>query len=210
MIPAGGSPSGRPRVSSRRTIEEAAAELFFEQGYDRTTVDDIARRAGVGRATFFNYFPSKPDLLWVDVDEALGRLQEALDANGPGCGLTPVVAALQAVAAELGPDRIPLAVTQLDVMGGAAEAAAAGYVRVARLTGMLQRAVTGAVPGAHPVAGASAAAALAGAAVSAWYAWAAAGVRRGAISPYLDRALRVVRSGVDSALAELRSDAPPR
>ena len=201
MIPQRGGAAGRPRVSSRRTIEEAAGELFLEQGYDRTTVDDIARRAGVGRATFFNYFPSKADLLWVDVDEALERLGDSLAGAPKGAGLATVVAALQTVADELGPDRIPLAVTQLDVMGGAAEAAAAGYVRVARLTGMLQRAVMGAVPGADPVVAASAAAALAGAAVSAWYAWAAAGVRRGTISPYLDRALEVVRTGVDGALA---------
>ncbi|MDQ4138682.1 MAG: TetR/AcrR family transcriptional regulator, partial [Actinomycetota bacterium] len=97
MTPERGGTSGRPRVSSRRTIEEAAAELFLEQGYDRTTVDDIARRAGVGRATFFNYFPSKPDLLWVDVDEGLARLQEALHGIEPGGGLVPVISALETV-----------------------------------------------------------------------------------------------------------------
>ncbi|MFC0678358.1 TetR family transcriptional regulator [Lysobacter korlensis] len=203
MIPARGGATGRPRVSSRRTIEEAAAELFLERGYDGTTVDDIARRAGVGRATFFNYFPSKPDLLWVDVDEALSRLQEALEAVGSDGGLDAVIGALEAVGGELGPDRIPLAVLQSDVMGGAAETAAAGFARAARLTGMLQRAVTAAVPGADPVGRASAASALAGAAVSAWYGWAAAGVRRGPIAPYLSRALAVVRGGVDAAFGRL-------
>ena len=62
---------GRPRRSSTRALEEAAAELFLEQGYPHTTVDDIASRAGVSRATFFNYFHNKSDVLWVDVDRAL-------------------------------------------------------------------------------------------------------------------------------------------
>ena len=202
MIPARGGGTGRPRVSSRRTIEEAAAELFLERGYEGTTVDDIARRAGVGRATFFNYFPSKPDLLWVDVDEALEKLQEALVGADPGGGIAAVIAALETVAAELGPDRIPLAVTQSEVMGGAAETAAAGFARAARLTGMLQRAVAQAAPDADAVVRATAASALAGASVSAWYAWAAAGVRRGTIAPYLSRALDVVRGGVDAAFGE--------
>ncbi len=200
MIPAGGGATGRPRVSSRRTIEEAAAELFLEQGYDGTTVDDIARRAGVGRATFFNYFPSKPDLLWVDVDEAIEKLEEALEGTDPGGGVVALVTVLESVAAELGPDRIPLAVTQSEVMGGSAETGAAGFARAARLTGMLQQAVARTAPDADAVVRASVASALAGAAISAWYAWAAAGVRRGPITPYLSRALGVVRCGVDAAL----------
>ena len=201
MIPQRGGAAGRPRVSSRRTLEEAAAELFLEQGYDRTTVDDIARRAGVGRATFFNYFPAKPDLLWVDVDEALDALQEALESLDSGGGLARVVAAIQTVAAGLGPERIPLAVTQSEVIGGAAEAAAAGFARAARLTAMLHRAAIEAVPGADPLVVASAAAALAGAAVSAWHGWAAGGVSRGPLEHYLDRAVAVVRGGVDAALS---------
>lgn len=200
MIPARGGAPGRPRVSSRRMIEEAAAELFLEQGYERTTIDDIARRAGVGRATFFNYFAGKPDLLWVDVDEALERLQQVLQELRGGGGIGPVVEALLQAGEELGPEGIPLAVTQLDVIGGAADVASAGFARVARLTGTLQRAVAATVPDADPVVRASAAAALAGAAVSAWYAWAAAGVRRGPVAPYLARALDTVRGGLDGAL----------
>ena len=62
------SGSGRPRSSSRGMIAEAAAELFLEQTYTGTTVDDIARRSGVSRATFFNYFGSNSDLLLLEVD----------------------------------------------------------------------------------------------------------------------------------------------
>jgi AcrR family transcriptional regulator len=190
--------TGRPPASSRRTLEEAAAELFLEQGYDRTTVDDIARRAGVGRATFFNYFASKPDLLWLDVDEALDRLADALASVGAD-GPAPVLAGIQRAAAWFGPDRIPLAVTQREVMGTAADVAAAGYARAARLGTLLQRAMERATPHADPLVVAATSAALTGAIVSAWYGWAAAGVSRGDLEQHLSRALAVVRGGIDAA-----------
>ena len=75
---------GRPRRSSTRALEEAAAELFLEQGYSHTTVDDIASRAGVSRATFFNYFHNKSDVLWVDVDRALVYLSQSVMEESPG------------------------------------------------------------------------------------------------------------------------------
>jgi AcrR family transcriptional regulator len=50
----------------RRRIADAARELFAAQGYDRTTVDAIAERAGVARRTFFRYFRSKDDVIFPD------------------------------------------------------------------------------------------------------------------------------------------------
>jgi AcrR family transcriptional regulator len=47
----------------RGTIWDAAVDLFVERGYDETTVDDIARAAGVSRRSFFRYFASKDDLM---------------------------------------------------------------------------------------------------------------------------------------------------
>ena len=72
---------GRPRSSSRDVLEEAALELFLEQGYDSTTVDQIAQRAGVSRATFFNYFSSKADVLWCAVDEEIAALGRDLESG---------------------------------------------------------------------------------------------------------------------------------
>jgi AcrR family transcriptional regulator len=183
---------GRPRASSRRALEEAAEELFLEQGYDHTTVDDIARRAGVGRATFFNYFPSKPDLLWVDVDEALDGLREEL-ASSSG-EVASVVAALRSVASRLGPERIPLVVTQLELIGGRQEVTTAGLGRIAALASLLCAALDR--PGGDPLAVDTVGAALAAATVSAWRAWAAGGVDRGELRPYLERSLALVMDGI--------------
>ena len=65
---------GRPRRSSAEVLADAAAELFLEQGYGRTTVDQIAVRAGVSRATFFNYFTAKSDVMWLELDAAVAGL----------------------------------------------------------------------------------------------------------------------------------------
>ena len=70
---------GRPPAASREILEEAACELFLEQGYAATSVADITQRAGVSRATFFNYIPTKSDLLWTSVDDALAQAQAATE-----------------------------------------------------------------------------------------------------------------------------------
>ena len=47
----------------RREIEAAAAELFIELGYDRTSMSAISARVGGSKATLYSYFDSKEDLL---------------------------------------------------------------------------------------------------------------------------------------------------
>jgi AcrR family transcriptional regulator len=54
---------GRPRdPETDDRITTAAAELLLQRGFDRTTVDDVAARAGVGKATVYRRWPSKEDL----------------------------------------------------------------------------------------------------------------------------------------------------
>lgn len=49
----------RGRTERRDRMFEAAVELFVEQGFDETSMDDIAERAGLARTTVFNHFPRK-------------------------------------------------------------------------------------------------------------------------------------------------------
>lgn len=74
---------GRPAVTSRAELEQLALELFAERGFDTTTVDDIAAAAGIGRRTFFRYFPSKNDAVWGDFERGLADLRARLAATGP-------------------------------------------------------------------------------------------------------------------------------
>jgi AcrR family transcriptional regulator len=69
-----GLPDRRRRV--REALTAAAIELFLTKGYEETTVDEIAAAAGVGRRTFFRYFPSKEDVIFPDHEARLARVAE--------------------------------------------------------------------------------------------------------------------------------------
>lgn len=59
-------------------LEHVALELFATQGFDETTVDELAVAGGVGRRTFFRYFPTKLDVVLGELDEGLAGLVHAL------------------------------------------------------------------------------------------------------------------------------------
>ncbi len=80
---------------ARERLVFAAVDLFTEQGYDETTVTEIAARAGVTKSTFFRYFPDKRDIL-VAGQETLGELLARGIADAP-VGASP----LEAVASGL-------------------------------------------------------------------------------------------------------------
>lgn len=57
----------------RDTLRREALRLFSTQGYDATTVDEIAAAAGVSHMTFFRYFPTKEDVVLMDEFDPLLR-----------------------------------------------------------------------------------------------------------------------------------------
>jgi mycofactocin system transcriptional regulator len=95
---------GRKRSTSRVELEHIAFELFAERGFERTTIDDIAIAAGIGRRTFFRYFPSKNDVAWGKFDEELVAMRARFAATSPD---TPLMDALRQVVVEF--NRFPAA-----------------------------------------------------------------------------------------------------
>jgi AcrR family transcriptional regulator len=95
---------GRWEPGARERIVVAAVDLFTEQGYDATTVAQIAERAGVTKSTFFRHFPDKRELL-VAGQETLSRLLAAGIAEAPGNAspLEAVAAGLERAASAMGP-----------------------------------------------------------------------------------------------------------
>jgi AcrR family transcriptional regulator len=81
--------------NARERLVRAAVDLFSEQGYDATTVTEIAERAGLTKTTFFRHFPDKREVLFAG-QEAIGRLLADGAAGAPE-GATP----LEAVGAAL-------------------------------------------------------------------------------------------------------------
>jgi AcrR family transcriptional regulator len=67
--------------TARAQLVTAAFELFATEGYDATTVDDIAARAGVGRTTFFRAFKSKDEVVFPDHTRLLAGMQERLESG---------------------------------------------------------------------------------------------------------------------------------
>ncbi|WP_330281169.1 TetR family transcriptional regulator [Streptomyces sp. NBC_00588] len=70
------------RPPMRDALVTAAFQLFLERGYEQTTVDDIVALAGVGRRSFFRYFPSKEDVVFPDHERCLADMTAFLAASG--------------------------------------------------------------------------------------------------------------------------------
>ncbi len=72
-----------PPSTARDRLVTSAFELFDAQGFDDTTVDDIANHAGVGRTTFFRHFGSKEAVIFPEHEKLLAGIQARLEASDP-------------------------------------------------------------------------------------------------------------------------------
>jgi len=68
----------RKRARTRQALVAAAVELFDRDGYEQTTVADIAAAAEIGTRTFFSYFASKEELLFPESDARVGAALDAI------------------------------------------------------------------------------------------------------------------------------------
>jgi AcrR family transcriptional regulator len=90
----------RKKARTRAAIQEHALRLFREQGYEATTVEQIAEAAEVSPSTFFRYFPTKEDVVAYDALDPL--VMEAWRSQP--ADLSPIAAirvAMQEVAATI-------------------------------------------------------------------------------------------------------------
>ena len=92
----------KPGTTQRLVV--AAVDLFTEQGYDATTVAQIAERAGITKSTFFRHFSDKRELL-VAGQETLSRLlaEGITEAPASASPLEAVAAGLERASSEMGP-----------------------------------------------------------------------------------------------------------
>ncbi|GAA1177685.1 TetR/AcrR family transcriptional regulator [Pseudonocardia alaniniphila] len=73
----------RKKQRTRRVLIETAYRLFEQDGYERTTVARIAEAADISIATFFNYFPSKEELLFPEGTDILNAGLEVIAGRSP-------------------------------------------------------------------------------------------------------------------------------
>ncbi|MBL8156116.1 MAG: TetR/AcrR family transcriptional regulator [Anaerolineae bacterium] len=69
----------RRKPRTRRLLRDALLDLILEKGYDQVTVQDIADRANLGRATFYLHFVDKEDLLMSSLREMFDDLKARFD-----------------------------------------------------------------------------------------------------------------------------------
>lgn len=100
----------RKKAKTRAAIQAHALRLFAKQGYDETTVDQIADAAEVSQSTFFRYFPTKEDVVLHDRFDPL--MLAALKREPPDLGpITAMRGAMRSVFGslsdqELGQERL--------------------------------------------------------------------------------------------------------
>jgi TetR/AcrR family transcriptional regulator, regulator of mycofactocin system len=104
----GGGHPGRRRVTSREELEQAAFALFAARGFESTTVDEIAAAAGIGRRTFFRYFPSKNDVPWGAFEDELDRMRVRLKACPPEVPLMDAIRLALIDFNRVAPAQVPL------------------------------------------------------------------------------------------------------
>ncbi|MBS0421065.1 MAG: TetR family transcriptional regulator [Proteobacteria bacterium] len=77
----------RRRLETRRELIEVSLTLFAKQGFEATTIGQIAEAAGISVATFHRYFPKKEDVVFSDVSRRAVELRESLMSRPAGTTL---------------------------------------------------------------------------------------------------------------------------
>jgi AcrR family transcriptional regulator len=124
--------------NARVRLVRAALDLFTEQGYDATTVNEIADRAGLTKTTFFRHFPDKREVLFAGQDLHARLLADAITAAaGPATPLEAVGAALDALAATFTDDRREFSARLGPVIAGNSELQERAAFKRDRLAGAM-------------------------------------------------------------------------
>jgi AcrR family transcriptional regulator len=73
-------------TGTRDLILDAAERLIGALGYSKTTMDDVAKAAGIGKRTIYVYFPSKEEVILCTIDRIVDRLVARLRGHAAGAG----------------------------------------------------------------------------------------------------------------------------
>ncbi|WP_049785497.1 TetR/AcrR family transcriptional regulator [Cellulomonas gilvus] len=192
------------RPSTRERLQAAALDLFLAQGYEETTVNQVAQAAGVSHMTFFRHFPTKEDVVLDDpYDEVIAGAVRAQDRGLPvvervRCGILAAWAALPEPSAAQARARVGLVARTPRLRARAAE-------NNRRTASLICEALV--ADGAAPVDAAVAAAACLAALMEALLLWGAQ-PDSGDLGTLIRRALDVLAVGADAGGRAVASAGP--
>jgi AcrR family transcriptional regulator len=119
---------------ARERLETAALDLFVENGYQETTVAQIADRAGLNRATFFRHFADKREVLFGGEDVLAELFADGIRAAAPDATITECLrAAFAAAGVAMTPQQRARAAQRVLVVGANSEVQERGLLKHARI-----------------------------------------------------------------------------
>ena len=130
----------RKAKAVRESIWNVAMDLFSANGYDETTVEDIARAAGISLRSFFRYFTSKGDLMAYALLLYGNQLVAAIDACAPGTSVREVFRQSISRIAQQGLVNEVRTRKHLDVLSRSQSAAAAEMSRLSEVQALVAQA----------------------------------------------------------------------
>jgi AcrR family transcriptional regulator len=127
-------PVSRWTPNARERLETAALDLFAENGYEETTVAQIAERAGLNRATFFRHFADKREVLFGGEDVLAGVFGDAIRAAPSNALLIECLqAAFAAAEVAMTPEQRAKAAQRVLVVAANGELQERGLLKHARI-----------------------------------------------------------------------------
>ena len=129
-------------LDARERLEAAALDLFVENGFEQTTVAQIADRAGLNRATFFRHFADKREVLFGGEDVLARLFADAILAASPDATLIECLqAAFAASGAAMTPQQRAKAAQRVLVVAANTEVLERGLLKHARIAGSISAAL---------------------------------------------------------------------
>jgi TetR/AcrR family transcriptional regulator, regulator of mycofactocin system len=184
---------GRRPSTSRREVARAALDLFARQGYEATTVDQIAAAVGVSRRTFFRYYASKREAVWGEFDDELVRLRTELRSAPRSRPMMEVIRLAVIATNRFGASELDELRTRITLTSTVPSLIAHSAVRYAEWCEVVADfAATRMDEGAGELGPQTVARAALGAAMAAFAAWAR---HPGDLTAELDRAFRLLAAG---------------
>ena len=191
-----GSARGRRPATTREEVARASLDLFNRQGYDDTTVDQIAAAVGVSRRTFFRYFDSKRDVVWGEFDAELVRLERQLGSAPDDEPMMDVVRRAVVATNRFGAGELDELRIRMGLISSVPTLVAHSAVRYAEWCDVVARFVAGRIGGAaDDLAPQTVDRATLGAAIAAFTCWARHDTDD--LTGEVDRALQLLATGFE-------------